>query len=203
MPGKQPINSNSNLYFIDANETNNYNPNLNDIPEEILKSTVIMYLCFPSNPQGATTTLDYLHNAINLSRRYDFILALDECYIDIYRLNEKKPIGGLDALVKINSNLKNIFFFNSLSKRSNVPGMRAGFIIGDEKIIEIYKLLVSNGASPVPIPIQHAAAALYDYQNHNIRYCRHYDKSFNLAKKNLSPYKGLKNSKTVSFFGFQ
>ena len=78
--------------------------------------------------------------------------------------------------------------FNSLSKRNNVPGLRAGFIVGDEKILDIYKLLVSNGASPVPIPVQNAAAALYDDDKHNQICCKHYDKNFNIAKKYLSPF---------------
>ncbi len=182
------IDSNSEIYYVNANSINNFNPDLDGIPESILNLTVIMYLCFPSNPHGGVTTVDYLKKAIYLARKFNFVLALDECYIDIFRLNNKKPIGGLDALIDMNSNLKNIVIFNSLSKRNNVPGLRAGFIVGDEKILDIYKLLVSNGASPVPIPVQNAAAALYDDDKHNQICCKHYDKNFNIAKKYLSPF---------------
>ena len=144
-----------------------------------------MYLCFPSNPHGTIATIDYLINAIKLAKKYDFILAVDECYIDIYRTAHSKPIGCLDALIKENLNLDNIVIFNSLSKRNNVPGLRAGFITGDEKVIDLYKLLVSNGASPVPIPIQNIAAYLYIDEKHNYETCLHYDQNFKIAKEFL------------------
>ena len=82
-------------------------------------------------------------------------------------MNKPKPPGGLEAAASIGKSLENLIIFNSLSKRSNACGMRAGFIAGDENIIENYKLLVSNGASPVPIPIQKVASALYDDDNHH------------------------------------
>ena len=141
-----------------------------------------MYLCFPTNPQGALTNIDYFIKVINLAKDYNFILAIDECYIDIYRTSCPKPIGCLDAVVKMNVNLDNIVIFNSLSKRSNVPGLRAGFIVGDENVISLYKLLVSNGASPVPIPIQNIAASLYKDEKHNYETCLYYDQNFKIAK---------------------
>ena len=149
--------SDSKILWINAKKENNYNPNIDCLSPETLKSTTIMYLCFPSNPQGALADINYLVKAAKLAKKYDFILAVDECYIDIYRTHLPKPFGLLDALVKMNSNLDNVIIFNSLSKRSSVPGLRAGFILGDENVISIYKLLVSNGASPVPIPIQNIA----------------------------------------------
>ncbi len=179
------IECSSKIYWLNAKRENNYNPDLDEIPKNILDSTVIMYLCFPSNPQGGLTSLAYLKKAINLAKDYDFVLALDECYIDIYRLKEKKPIGGLDAIIEMGADLKNIIIFNSLSKRSNVPGIRSGFIVADEEIINIYKLLVSNGAAPVPIPIQNVASALYDDDAHNVLSCKSYDYNFELAKKYL------------------
>ena len=72
-----------------------------------------------------------------LAKKYDFLLAVDECYIDIYRTYLPKPIGVLNALIEMKSNLDNVIIFNSLSKRSNVPGLRAGFILGDEKVISV------------------------------------------------------------------
>jgi len=182
------IESNSEMFWINATEENDFNPELDKIPEKTLQNTVIMYLCFPSNPQGGITSLEYLENAIKLAKKYDFVLAIDECYIDISRLNQQKPVGCLDAIKKMNANLNNIVIFNSLSKRSNVPGMRAGFILGDKKIIDIYKLLVSNGAAPVPIPVQNAAAALYDDDDHNHYACKHYDRNFEIADKYLSSF---------------
>ena len=180
------IESGSKIMWLNAKEDNNYNPNFESLSEEILKATTIMYLCFPSNPHGATANIDYLVKATRLAKKYDFILAVDECYIDIYRTAGSKPIGCLDALIKVNSNLDNIVIFNSLSKRSNVPGLRAGFILGDEKVISLYKLLVSNGASPVPIPIQNIAAVLYKDEKHNLDARLHYDQNFKIAKEFLT-----------------
>ena len=179
------IESNSKILWLNAKESNNYNPNINDLSRATLQSISIMYLCFPTNPHGALTNIDYFIKVINLAKEYDFILAIDECYIDIYRTSYPKPIGCLDAVVKMNVNLDNIVIFNSLSKRSNVPGLRAGFIVGDEKVISLYKLLVSNGASPVPIPIQNIAASLYKDEKHNYETCLYYDQNFKIAKEFL------------------
>ena len=179
------IESGSEIIWLNAKKDNNYNPNFENLSEETLMATNIMYLCFPSNPHGALANLDYLIKATQLAKKYDFILAVDECYIDIYRTNYPKPIGCLDALIKVNSNLDNVVIFNSLSKRSNVPGLRAGFLVGDEKVIALYKLLVSNGASPVPIPIQNIAACLYKDDKHNFDTCLHYDQNFKIAQEFL------------------
>ena len=165
------IESGSKILWLNAKESNNYNPDIGELSKETLKCVSIMYLCFPTNPHGALTNIDYFIKAIKLAKEYDFILAIDECYIDIYRTSHSKPVGCLDALTKINESLDNIVIFNSLSKRSNVPGLRAGFIVGDEKVISLYKLLVSNGAAPVPIPIQNIAASLYEDETHNYETC--------------------------------
>ena len=187
------IESGSKIIWINATKSNNYNPNLESLSQETLEAATIMYLCFPSNPHGALTDINYLIKAAKLAKKYKFILAVDECYVDIYRTKFPKPVGCLDALIKMNSNLDNIVIFNSLSKRSNVPGLRAGFIVGDSRVISLYKLLVSNGASPVPIPIQHIAAALYKDEQHNYATCLHYDQNFKIAKEYLKEsYPNLK-----------
>ena len=171
------ISSGSDIYWLNALPENNYIPDISSIPDKILTSTVIMYICSPSNPHGSVASLDYLKKAILLARKHNFILALDECYSDIFRLNKPKPPGGLDAAYHLGANLDNIVIFNSLSKRSNASGMRAGFLVGDRQVIDSYKLLVSNGASPIPIPIQNVAAALYDDDDHHTKACIHYDLS--------------------------
>ena len=182
------ISSGSEIFWLNALPENSYLPDISNIPNEILSSTVIMYICSPSNPHGSVANLDYLKKSILLARKYNFILAIDECYSDIFRLNKPKPPGGLDAAYSIGTNLDNIVVFNSLSKRSNASGIRAGFIVGDEKIIDSYKLLVSNGASPVPIPIQNVAAALYDDDQHHTKACIHYDENFAIVEKYLKPF---------------
>jgi N-succinyldiaminopimelate aminotransferase len=191
------ISSGSDIYWLNALPENNYLP---DIPETILNSSVIMYICSPSNPHGSVASLSYLKKAILLARKYNFILAVDECYCDIFRMNKPKPPGALEAAANLGNGLDNLIIFNSLSKRSNASGMRAGFIAGDKNIIEKYKLLVSNGASPVPIPIQKVAASLYEDENHHTKACIHYDQNFSIVEKYLKPfYKDFK-SPDAGFF---
>jgi len=182
------ISSGSEIYWIDALPENNYLPNLSNIPESVLISSIIMYICSPSNPHGSIADINYLNKAILLARKYNFILAVDECYSDIFRMNRPKPPGALEAAASLGEGLDNLVIFNSLSKRSNISGMRAGFIAGDEKLIESYKLLVSNGASPVPIPVQKVAAALYEDEEHHTEACLHYDKNFQIVEKYLKPF---------------
>ena len=182
------ISSGSKIHWINSSLENNYLPDISNLTEKILNSTVIMYICSPSNPHGSVANIDYLKKTVLLARKYNFILAIDECYNDIYRMNKPKPPGGLEAAASLGQSLDNLIVFNSLSKRSNACGMRAGFIAGDKNIIEKYKLLVSNGASPVPIPIQKVASALYDDDDHNIKACLHYDKNFEIVEKYLKPF---------------
>lgn len=187
------ISSGSEIHWLNALPQNNYFPEMSNISEKTLNSSVIMYICSPSNPHGSVATLEYLKKAILLARKYNFILAIDECYSDIFRINKPKPPGGLDALASLGEGLNNVVIFNSLSKRSNASGMRVGFIVGDENIIENYKLLVSNGASPVPIPIQKVAAFLYDDEAYHKKSCIHYDQNFAIVEKYLKPiYKDFK-----------
>ena len=182
------ISSGSKLHWLNSMPENNYLPDISNLPKKLLDSSVIMYICSPSNPHGSVASIDYLKKAILLARKHNFILAVDECYGDIYRMNKPKPPGGLEAAASIGQSLENLIIFNSLSKRSNACGMRAGFIAGDENVIKNYKLLVSNGASPVPIPIQTVAGALYDDDNHQIKACLHYDKNFEIVEKYLKPF---------------
>ena len=182
------ISSGSDIYWLNALPDNNYIPNISNISEKILNSSVIMYICSPSNPHGSVASLDYLKEAILLARKYNFILAVDECYCDIFRMNRPKPPGALEAAASLGKGLDKLIIFNSLSKRSNASGMRAGFIAGDKNVIESYKLLVSNGASPVPIPIQKVAASLYADEEHQTKACIHYDKNFSIVEKYLKPF---------------
>ena len=121
--------------------------------------------------------------------------------MEIYQNEQTKTVGGLEATASIGESLENVIIFNSLSK-SNACGMRAGFIAGDENIIESYKLLVSNGASLIPIPIQKVAEAMYNDDEHQINACIHYDKNFEIVEKYLKPYyKNFNISDGGFFFG--
>ncbi|MFL2934239.1 MAG: aminotransferase class I/II-fold pyridoxal phosphate-dependent enzyme [Thalassobaculaceae bacterium] len=177
--GAEPI-------YLPAQENNNFFPDLNTISEDVLNRTVIFFLCTPSNPQGSAASLKYLKDAITLARRYDFVLALDECYCEIYR--GIPPAGGIEACAELGEGLSNVISFNSLSKRSSAPGLRSGFMVGDEEIIKRYGQFVTFGGSPLPLPILHASTALWNDDDHVVKNRSYYAKNFEIAEEILKPY---------------
>lgn len=150
-----------------------FNPDLDSIPQEILERTELFYLCSPSNPHGTTPTMDYMKKLIRLAREYNFILAVDECYIDIYTKDEA-PLGIFEAAKAIEEEenpslqnvtpervLKNIVVFHTLSKRCSAPGLRSGFVAGDPYLIERFKYMRGYAAADTPNPILAVATELW------------------------------------------
>ena len=117
--------------FLDATRDNGFMPDLAAIPRETLERTALFYLCSPANPQGTIASLDYLKQAIALARRYDFVLAVDECYAEIY--DRAPPPGALEACAALGPGLRQVVVFHSLSKRSSAAGLRSGFVAGDPR----------------------------------------------------------------------
>src|SRR5262249_11774285 len=107
---------------------------------------------------------DYLKRVVELARRYDFVVALDECYAEIY--DKTPPVGGLEAAAALGGEPENLLVFHSLSKRSSAAGLRSGFVARDAQLIAGYTRLRSYGGTQVPLPIQHAAAALWRDEAH-------------------------------------
>lgn len=159
------LSANAEPVFLDATEETGFLPDLDALPAELLDRTAAFYLASPANPQGAVASRDYLAKAINLARAHDFMLLLDECYCEIYR--DTPPAGGLEvAHALTNGDFANVLALNSLSKRSNVPGLRSGFIAGDVKFMAAY-LRFRNVACPqMPLPVQHASALLWGEETH-------------------------------------
>ena len=125
-------------------------PDLDAIDAASLYRAQIMYLCSPSNPQGAVADLDYLKQAITLARRHDFLLVLDERYAEIYSGDEAPP-GGLEAAQALGGGLDNLIVFHTLSKRSSVPGLRSGFAAGPPRTIALLHRLRSYAAAATPL----------------------------------------------------
>jgi N-succinyldiaminopimelate aminotransferase len=172
--------------YLPAIVENNFLPVLEDIPEDLLARTALFYLCTPANPQGTVASAAYLKHAIALAREHDFVLALDECYCEIYR--GEAPIGGLEACAALGQGLDNVISFQSLSKRSSAPGLRSGFIAGDARIIERYGQFVTFGGSPLPLPVLHASTALWNDDAHVIENRSYYAENFKLADEILRPH---------------
>ncbi|MBV69022.1 MAG: succinyldiaminopimelate transaminase [Pelagibacterales bacterium] len=172
--------------FMNAGIKENYLFDLDRLRNKIKKKTSLVYFCNPSNPQGKCASASYLKSLINIVRRYKSILVLDECYTDIY--TEKKPVGGMEVCQETGKTLKNILIFHSLSKRSNVAGLRSGFVVGDRNIINLFSKLRSYSAPTIPLPIQILSAKLWSDERHVNESRKNYNIKFNYADKVLSSY---------------
>jgi N-succinyldiaminopimelate aminotransferase len=162
-------------------------PYLDQIDPELLDRTVLLYLCTPSNPEGAVADLDYLKKAIALARQYDFVLAVDECYAEIW--DEAPPPGTLEAAAAMEGDgddlFANIIVFHSLSKRSSAAGLRSGFVAGDRKIIALMQRLRTYSSSAPPLPIMAASAALWSDEAHAAEIRDAYRVKLDLAERAL------------------
>lgn len=152
------------LVTLDATAASGFLPDLDRLDAALLSRTALMYLCTPSNPQGSVADADYLARAVGLAQAHGFVLAVDECYAEIY--TGAPPPGVLSVLKERNLSLDNILAFHSLSKRSNAPGLRSGFVVGDPKIIRRFQRLRSYAAAGMPLPVLVASAALWNDEAH-------------------------------------
>jgi aspartate/methionine/tyrosine aminotransferase len=167
---------------MSVSKEDNYFPNLDKIPKVILEKTIAFYLCSPSNPQGSIADENYLLKLYSLSLEYNFLIISDECYSEIYRNEAPKSILKISEKY----DFKNVLSLNSLSKRSNAPGLRSGFVAGDKKLInELFNL--RNVAAPtVPIPIQIASEYLWSDEKHVIENRKLYNDKFDIFSKNIN-----------------
>jgi len=157
MNGAEPI-------FVPATKATDFQPDYASVAKADLARAAMAYLCTPANPQGTVASLARLKAAITLARTHDFVLVSDECYSEIY--DDAPPAGALQACAALGDGLKNVLVFNSLSKRSSVPGLRAGFVAGDADLIATFSKLRAHGGAVQPLPVMHAAAALWRDEDH-------------------------------------
>ena len=184
-------------YFVEATPQNNHLPDFSTVPKDILLRTAGVYLCSPSNPQGAVATSEYWIELLNLAEQYDFTIFADECYAEIYR--DEAPSGALEALHKITANPERLVVFHSLSKRSNLPGLRSGFLATGPENLKRLSQLKSYGGAPLPKPLQHAAAAVWSDEEHVKENRKLYAAKYKLADDILSGLEGY-SSPEAGFF---
>jgi N-succinyldiaminopimelate aminotransferase len=153
-------------FFLNATEATGHLPSLDALEQvpEILRRTVAFYLGSPANPQGAVASAAFIRRALALARQYDFMLFLDECYSEIY--GGEPPAGGLEVAAGTPERFKNIVVFNSLSKRSNLPGLRSGFAAGDGDFLDTLAEIRNLTAPQMPGIVQHASAAVWSDEQH-------------------------------------
>ena len=151
----------SEVVYLPATRETGFLPDLDALDGALLRRTVAMFLASPSNPQGAVADLTYLQRVTAMARRYGFLLFSDECYSEIY--TQSAPPGVLEAA---GDQFENVVLFQSLSKRSNLPGLRIGFAMGDRRFIAKFLELRSVAAPQVPVPSQEVAIAAYQDEVH-------------------------------------
>lgn len=166
-------------YFLNTLPENNHAMDFSTVPEAILKRTQLVYVCSPGNPSGKVMSLDQWQTIFALSDEYGFVIAADECYSEIYFDETNPPLGALQAAHQLGRGYQNLIIFSSLSKRSNVPGMRSGFVAGDEKIIEKFTLYRTYHGCAMSPAVQMASIAAWNDETHVIENRRLYSEKFN------------------------
>lgn len=162
--------------YLPARRETGFLPDLDAIPQSVLERTVVFFIASPANPQGAVASRDYLAHVAKLAQRYGFVVFSDECYSEIY---SGTPTAGI--LEVSGPDYANVVAFHSLSKRSNLPGLRVGSATGDRRFLASFLELRNVSAPQVPIPLQLAAAAAYGDETHVADNRALYDAKFDLA----------------------
>ncbi len=168
---------------LPATAASGFLPDLDALDRELLARTALVYLCSPSNPQGAVADAAYLRRLAGWARDYGFVLAVDECYAEIY--DREPPPGALEATFADDPGFTNLLVFHSLSKRSNAPGLRSGFVAGDPRLLRRFLHLRAYAAAVQPLPLMAAAVALWNEEAHVQENRALYRRKFDLAAARL------------------
>jgi N-succinyldiaminopimelate aminotransferase len=153
-------------YFVNSDPARNFAPDFSKVPADVWQRVQLLFICSPGNPTGAVLTLDDWKELFDLSDRYGFVIAADECYSEIY-FKAEAPLGGLEAAHKLGrTGYPRLIAFSSLSKRSNVPGMRSGFVAGDAGILKKFLLYRTYHGSAMSPSFQAASIAAWNDEAH-------------------------------------
>lgn len=150
--------------YLSATEETGFLPDFDAVDADTLDRTAIAFLCSPSNPQGAVASRAYWTNLLKLAEKHDFRVFSDECYSEIWR--DEKPVSALQVAEEIGVDPERVCIFHSLSKRSNLPGLRSGFVAGGVKTITHLRQLREYAGAPLPAPLQFAAAKVWADEAH-------------------------------------
>jgi N-succinyldiaminopimelate aminotransferase len=154
-------------FFLNTVPGNDFRMEWQHVPEEVWQDCQLIYVCSPGNPTGKVMDLDDWKTLFELSDRFGFVIAADECYSEIYFDEAKPPLGGMEAARKLGrDDYRNLVMFSSLSKRSNVPGLRSGFVAGDAAILKKFWLYRTYHGCAMSPPVQAASAAAWRDEAH-------------------------------------
>ena len=186
--------------YLPCTAENNFNPDFDAVEDAIWDDCQLIYLCSPGNPTGAVISLEAMKTLLHLADKHDFIIASDECYSEIYPDEDNSPLGLLEVAAQIgNGDYKRCVVFHSLSKRSNAPGLRSGFIAGDADILTKFLLYRTYHGCAMSLPTQMASIAAWNDEQHVIENRGLYRQKFAAVLDILMPIMDVKPS-DASFY---
>jgi N-succinyldiaminopimelate aminotransferase len=154
-------------HYLPCLAENGFNPDFDAVPADVWQRCQILFLCSPGNPTGALIPVETLKQLIALADEYDFVIAADECYSELYFDEQNPPAGLLTACAELGrSDFKRCVVFHSLSKRSNLPGLRSGFVAGDASILKSFLLYRTYHGCAMPVQTQLASVAAWNDEVH-------------------------------------
>lgn len=180
--GAEPI-------YVPATAATGFLPDYASLSADVLDRVTIAYLCSPANPQGAVASRAYWANLLALAEKHDFVILADECYSDIWR--SVAPVGALQVADEMGADPERVFAFHSLSKRSNLPGLRSGFVAGGPKGMARIRQLRAFAGAPLPLPIQRVSEAAWLDEAHVVENRALYQDKFRAADQIFSGLQGF------------
>jgi len=169
-------------YFINTTPDNDFVMDLTQVPVDILKRTQLVFVCSPGNPSGKVMDIQAWKTLFELSDQYGFVIASDECYSEIYFDENNPPVGALQAAHQLGRDFSRVVMFSSLSKRSNVPGMRSGFVAGDADIVEKFALYRTYHGCAMSPAVQAASVVAWNDEAHVIHNRALYSEKFSAVR---------------------
>ena len=156
-------------HYLNCNAEDDFIPDLDAVPATVWQRCQLLQLCAPGNPTGATLALEYYKKALELADKYNFVISNDECYSELYRDENNPPLGLLDACQQLGRDkFERCIVFHSLSKRSNLPGLRSGFVTGDSQLIKYFFRYRTYHGCALSLPVQRASIAAWSDEEHVI-----------------------------------
>lgn len=169
--------------YVNATRATGFLPDFSALSSDILARTAAVYLCSPSNPEGAAADVAYWRRLFDLADEHDFMVFADECYAEIY--SDSQPVGALEIRHRTHGDFARVIAFHSLSKRSSLPGLRSGFVAGDADFIARFRGFRNVAGPTMPLPIAAASAAVWDEEEHVVENRALYRAKFELAQRIL------------------
>ena len=174
-------------FFLNTLPENGFRMDWSRVPDDLWQTVNLVYVCSPGNPTGRVMTLDDWRELFALSDRHGFVIAADECYSEIYFEEGAPPLGALTASQQLGRGFRNLVVFNSLSKRSNVPGLRSGMVAGDADLMKAFLLYRTYHGSAMNPAVQAASVAAWNDEAHVTENRRQYAAKFAAVMPLLSP----------------